>query len=65
MRVAVFILFLMFTASGELAKRFGRRFYYCFEVIPTKFDIMLVYVLMDGSVVEPKSRKPFWEEEMK
>jgi len=49
--------------SRELEKRFGKRFYYRIEVIPAMFDSMLVYVLMDGTVVEPKPRKPLEEEE--
>ena len=51
--------------SRELEKRFGKRFYYRIEVIPAMFDSMLVYVLMDGTVVESKPRKQLTEVEMK
>lgn len=51
--------------SPELEKRFGKRFYYRIEVIPAVFDSMLVYVLMDGTVVEPQPRKQLEQEEIK
>ncbi len=41
--------------SKAWIKRYGRRFFYKIDVVPAAFDTMCVYVLMDGTVVEPKS----------
>jgi hypothetical protein len=50
-------------ADGTIIdKRLARRFYYRVECIPGLLDTMVVYVLMDGSVLEPINEPPknFW-----
>jgi hypothetical protein len=64
----VHIQIVPFIREGEspvLEKRLGKRFYYRIEVIPAMFDTMLVYVLLDGTVVEPRNRKPLEPETIK
>jgi hypothetical protein len=45
-----------FVREGEtwdIDARLSKRFYYTVRCIPAYLDIMIVYLLMDGSVVEP------------
>ena len=38
---------------GNLDPRLSKRFYYTVHCMPASFDSMIVYVLLDGSVLEP------------
>ena len=49
-------------ATGDIDQRLAKRFYYRIQCIPGFLDTMVVYVLMDGSVLEPIREPPnnFW-----
>ena len=38
---------------GQLDPRLSKRFYYTIRCIPAPYDSMVVYVLLDGSILEP------------
>jgi hypothetical protein len=48
--------------GAYIDKRLSKRFYYRIHCIPGELDTMVVYVLMDGSVLEPMREPPkdFW-----
>ena len=47
---------------GHIDKRLAKRFYYQIVCVPAFLDSMDVYVLMDGSIIEPieEPRKNLW-----
>lgn len=47
---------------GKLDPRLKKRFYYTVRCIPAYLDIMVVYVLMDGTILEPEQEphKDMW-----
>jgi len=53
-----------FALSDSPHKSWRRRFFYRIECIPMQFDSMLVIVLLDGTVLEPK-RIPWQPGEIK
>jgi hypothetical protein len=53
-----------FDPSGT-SKSLRKRFYYRIDCIPMQFDSMLVVILMDGTVVEPKLIPDLPPEEIK
>jgi hypothetical protein len=51
-----------YTKNDKIDSRLSKRFYYCITCVPEFLDSMKVYVLMDGTVVEPiqEPRKGLW-----
>jgi hypothetical protein len=55
-----------FIPEGEIRDafdpQFSKRFYYSIRCIPAIFDTMIIYVLLDGSVLEPEQQphKGLW-----
>jgi hypothetical protein len=51
--------------SGDHTKKWRGKCFYCIKCIPMQFDSMLVVVLMDGTVLEPRRIPNLSPEEVK
>jgi len=54
--------FIRESEAGHIDKRLAKRFYYRIHCVPASLDTMYVYILMDGTVVEPTEKpvKDLW-----